>query len=311
MVNPRWFASSLLLCILWFIPAGAQQVYIRNQVFEGKVRTESGSLWVELEALQAALGFASVLEADGARVEGRLIRILRQGDVVFVPLAQAAAAVGAVVRENPPLGTVDVHLVVRPKSGLGLDIDIIEASKGLDSEEAQPDKVKGETVLTAGFSFVLPEEMQLSRDPRLVREFLLTHLPSLGSDVKLDALVFHKGDSKFQKGAAAFCWFESDVPKELEDEQLLIDVQLDFLHSLFESLKSEWTEPPKLMGASGQRFVMAMGVSRRPPHKGTAASMRIAPKRKRLYQVIATNIRPGDEASMLSFLRLLSTATTR
>lgn len=304
----RRMGVAIALCwVFGLCPAWAEQLFVRNQPFVGKVVRDSGTLWVELSALQNALGFSAELEADGARIQERLVRTLRHGGSVLVPLEQVAAAVGAVVREDPQFATIDVYLDVRPQSGLGLEVStgVGAAASGM------PPDVSLTTVETAAFRFSLPEEMQLTRDPRLIKGFVSQHLPTFGPEVRFDALVFFQKDPKFTRGAMALCWAPQALPQQTQNERALLTLELNLLEQFFAQAGSELLQAPRLLEGSGQRFVMAAGVSPRPPHPATAVSMRIDSKRKRLYQAVAANVAVDDEASSTAFHRLMSTLTTK
>lgn len=295
----------LALLLLLACPGLAQQVFIKNQPFEGKVVKEGGSLWVELRPLELALGFDSKMEAEGARINSRLVRTIKQGEMVLVSLPQAAAALGAAVRENPGFGTVDVYMAVKPNSGTaGLYVS--------NSAGSDPDRpVKGDKVETAAYAFVVPEGMQLTRDPRLIKSFLQAGGPPVKSDFKFDAMVFYKGDAKFEKGAAVFAWFNREVPKSLANESTLLSYQQDMATVVLDDMGVELVRPPEVMETEGQLFVLAAGVDRSPPHGGTLLLLRMDAKKKRIYQVLTANITQKEEGPTNDFLQLMSTVTTR
>ena len=304
---PRVARRHLALCLLIVslaVPATAQQVYIKNKPFAGQVVKESGGLWVDLKSLEQALDFEARLEAEGASINGRLVRTMRYREVVFVSLSQVAAAVGASVRENPEFGTVDVHMVVRPKSATaGLEVD---------PSLARPTSAPGEKIETAGFIFVVPQAMQVSRDPRLIKAFLEAGGPPIrNSDFKFDALVFYKGDAKFTKGAAVFSWFNREIPKGMESEQTLLAYQSDLATVLLDDMGVELVKAPEVVQSGDQRFLLAAGVERKPPHDGMLLLLRIDPKKKRFYQVITANITQAEEAPTSDFIEFLSTITTK
>lgn len=265
---------------------------------------EGGGLWVELRPLELALGFDSKLETDGARINGRLVRVVKQGEMVLVSLPQAAAALGAVLRENPDFGTVDVHMAVKTSAGTsGLEVT---------NDRGEPRRpVKGDAVETAAYAFVLPEGMQLTRDPRLIKSFLEAGGPPMRSALKFDAMVYYKGDSKFAKGAAVFAWFNREIPKEMSNESTLLSYQQDVATVLLDEMDVELVRAPEVLETDGQRFVLAAGVDRSPPYNGSLLLMRIDAKRKRIYQVITANITQSEEGPTDAFLQLMSTVTTK
>ncbi len=298
--------------LLWVLhaPLAAQQLYVRNQPFEGVVSREAGALWVDLAVLQRTLGFESTLETDGARVQGKLVRTRTESGIVLVSLSQVAAALGAVVREDPQFNTVDVHLAVKPKVGVGLEIGD-SSSVSVPGAEASAPLPPGEKVQTAAFNFVLPEGMLVTRDPRMIRSFLEDGAGPLDGDFKLDAMVYFKDDPKFKKGAAVFSWFLGDVPPGLEDERRLLAYQQQAVASILADMGVSLADMPQVVSTGGQRFVLGAGVSRRPPPKGLMALLRIDPKRKRYYQVLASDISQSEEKPTVAFMQLLSSVTTK
>jgi hypothetical protein len=294
-----------LLVLLCTIGASAQQVYIRNQPFEGRVVKDSGGLWVELRPLELILDFESKPEAGGARINGRLVRTIKQGEVTLISLAQAAAALGAVVREDPAFGTVDVHLAMKPTSGTaGLEVG---PTTGLSTPTST---VPGDRIETAGFKFILPEGMQVSRDPRLIKAFLSGGGPPIPGDFKFDAMVFHKGDQHFKKGAAVLTWANRALAQK-SGEQAQLSLQMDLTTVLMDDLGVEMVGTPEVVQTEGQRFVLGAGIDRAPPYHGVLLLLRIDPKRKRFYQVITGGIPQNDEQPTTDFMKFLSTVTTK
>jgi hypothetical protein len=302
-------SRQILVCLLLWVcglGASAQQVFVKNQPFDGRVIKDGAGLWVELRPLELLLDFQAEREAEGARINGRLVRTLQQGERTLVSLAQAAAALGAVVREDSALGTVDVHLAVRPTiTTSGLEVS--------PSDPAAPPhgQAEGERISTAAFAFSLPEDMQVSRDPRLIKAFLSSVGPPLKKDLRFDAMVFYKGDHDFKKGAAVFSWFSRELPPDLQSEQALLSFQVDTAVVLMDDLGVKLVNLPQVLTNDGQRFVVAAGLERRPPHLGMIMLLRIDPRRKRIYQVITSNISQADDKPTQDFLRLMSTVSTR
>lgn len=295
----------ILVVLACSLSVSAQQIYIRNQPFEGRVVKDSGGLWVELQPLEQALDFTAVVEAEGARINGRLVRTLSQGQVTLVSLAQASAALGAVVREDPAFGTVDVYLAMRPKSGTaGLETSPEETPAAEASGQVQK-------LETAGFALVLPEGMQVTRDPRLIKAFLEAAGPRLPDDFKLDAMVHYQGDQKFKNGAAVFSWVPRESPKGLSGEQALLSFQLELARAVMDQLGVELIGKPEVVQTEEQHFVLGAGIDRAPPHHGMLTLLRFDPRRKRFYQVFACNIPQNEDKPTADFMRLLSTVTTR
>lgn len=301
---PSLRARLVLWLLVWLpLAASAQQVFVKNQPFEGRVVRDAAGLWVELRPLELVLDFESQPEAEGARINGRLVRTIRQGETTLVSLAQAASALGAVVREDPALGTIDVHLAVRPASGTA-GLEVGATSTG-------PPPAAGERIATAAFEFSLPEGMQVSRDPRLIKAFLAGDGPAIETSFKFDAMVFYKGDPHFKKGAAVFSWLQREAPKGLANEHALLAYQLDLATVLLDEMGVELVNLPEVITNQGQRFVVGAGIGRRPPHHGMIILLRIDPKRKRFYQVLTTNIPQTDEQPTTDFLQFMATVTTR
>ncbi len=308
----RLTLTALLLCFTLF-PVWGQQVYVKNQPFSGAVFKDVTGLWIELAPLQWALNFEAKVDAEGARVGERLVRTQKQGDKLFVPLAQIASALGAVVKENPEFQTVDVHLAVRPKSGAGLDIkpsDLKDPGQKEKIPQARP--VEGQSVSTAAYSFTLPTGMKITRDPRLIKTALAGKKSnSMSSDLKLDALASFEGDTNYMRGAAVFTWFEFEVPKEHSNETSLLSLSASLAGELLERAGCQLIAKPRVVTTRGQQLILAAGVSVLPPHNGTMLLMRIDPKRKRSYLVIANDIPDSDQSAAETLVDMLSTVTTR
>lgn len=303
----------LVWLLLGFVcsPVLGQQIFIKNQPFSGAAFKDSTGLWVELTPLEWALNFEAKLEAEGARVGDRLVRTQKQGEKTFVPLTQIASALGAVVKENPEFQTVDVHLAVRPKSGLGLDIkpsDLKEPSE--KSSKARP--VEGQPVSTAAYSFTLPTGMKMTRDPRLIKTALAgKKADAMSTDLKFDALATFEGDNNLRRGGVVFTWFEFEVPKEHSNERDTLALSGAMAQQLLQRAGCQLIAEPKIVETRGQSLVLAAGVTVYPPHNGMMVLTRLDPKRKRAYLVIANDIPDSDGPAAEKMVDMLSTVTTR
>ncbi len=301
-----------LLMFLLLEPVWGQQVYIKNQPFSGAVFKDSTGLWVELAPLQWALNFESKLEPEGARVGEKLVRTLKQGDKIMVPLTQIASAIGAVVKENPEFQTVDIHLAVRPKVGAGLDIKPADLSGGDRTKPDQERVVEGQPVSTAAYGFTLPTGMKMTRDPRLIKTALMgKESKSWDSDIKVDAMVSFENDPLFKRGSAVFTWLSFNVPKEISNESDLLDISANLALDFLGRFGCQPVSKPRVMRTKGQSLVLAAGVELAPPNNVTMLLVRIDPKRKRTYLAVARDLSPNDDTSAEKFVDMLSTVTTR
>lgn len=292
----------VLIFLSFFLSVQAQEVWLRNRPFEGKVLKDSGQIWLEVEPFGKALGFGYELKEDGVAINGKLVRSLTQGTKVFVPLSQSAAVLGAVVKENPEFGTVDVHLDVKSSQGAGLDVDLAALS-----ENTKP--VVGQIIKTAAFEFTVPDTMQITRDPRMIKKTLEIDPTKKGSE-KVDALMFFKGDSRNERGAAIFAWEDFEAPTK--DEQTLLSVQRQVLLDTFFRVGVDPVDavPPYLTNGS-QSFALLTGLMAVPPHDGVLMLTRIDSKKNRLYKVTVLGIPSDDEPAINAFTSLLKTITTR
>lgn len=302
----------LLLFAVLFSPVWGQQVYVKNRPFSGAVFKDSTGLWVELAPLQRALNFESELEPEGARVGEKLVRTLKQGDKVMVPLNQIASAIGAVVKENPEFQTVDVHLAVRPKVGAGLDIKPSDISGGERTEPAQERVVEGQPVSTAAYGFTLPNGMKMTRDPRLIKSALTKkEWQSWGSDLKFDAMVSFENDPRFKRGSAFFTWMSREVPKEVSAESDILEISGNLALNFLRLFGCRPVSQPRVLQTKGQKLILTAGVEMAPPHSVTMLLLRIDPKRKRTYFAAVHDLSPDDDQSAEKFVDMFSTVTTR
>lgn len=302
--------SLLVVLLSWLLTgaAAAQQVFVRNQPFDGKVIQQAGLLWVELPVLQRTLGFVAQVEGEGVRIEGRLVRAMELGGVRLVPLAQAAAAVGAVVREDPSVGTVDVYRTPRGHWGLGHHVDPSELAASASGGAPDTGEPRQET---ASFSLSLPPGMSLSRDPRLMRAFLEGARRSVPSDARLEGLVFTTGDLKFSQGAAVLLWWPREAARSPENEESLWAYQVARLQEWLRSTDLELVRRPERWESQGQRYLLAAGVGRRPPHHGCLVLSRVDAKRGRHYQVLVANLPTDSEKPTYDFMNVLSSIKIR
>lgn len=307
-----WRLTLFFLFALALSPAWGQQVYVKNQPFSGAVFKDSTGLWVELAPLQWALNFDSELEPEGARVREKLVRTLKQGDKIMVPLNQIASAIGAVVKENPEFQTVDIHLAVRPKVGVGLDIKPADLSGGERTKPEQERVVEGQPVSTAAYAFTLPTGMKMTRDPRLIKTALMgKDSKSWDEDLKVDAMISFENDPGFKRGSAVFTWLSQDIPKEVSNESDILDISASLALDFLRRFGCQPVSQPRVMRTKGQDLVLAAGVEMAPPHNVTMLLLRIDPKRKRTYLAVARDVSPNDDTSSEKFVDMFSTVTTR
>ncbi len=297
--NTQILGCFLLLSL--FVSTQAQEVWLRNRPFEGKVLKDSGQIWLELEPFGKALGFAYDLKEDGVSIDGKLVRSMTQGTKVFVPLTQTAAALGAVVKENPDLGTVDVHLDVKSSQGLGLDVELATLSQDSGS-------IIGQVVKTAAFEFTVPETMQITRDPRLIKKTLDIGGSKSGSE-KIDAMMYLKGDSRNERGVAVFAWEDFDPPTK--DEKALLSVQRQVLFDTFYRVGIEAVETAPYLTNKDQTFALLTGLTAVPPHHGVIMMTRVDVKKKRLYKVTVLGIPSADGPAAEAFTSMLKTVNSR
>lgn len=117
---------SLNLCAF-----AANEIYVKNRPFKGSVSTYEGQLWVELPAFAKAIGANLVSNPQGGHalslealdpsaandvqpntvmVAGTLLPSRLNGEIVEVPLQEAAKLLNAKVVNNKALGTIDVNV---------------------------------------------------------------------------------------------------------------------------------------------------------------------------------------------------------
>lgn len=290
----------LLLCLN--SPLLAQQIFIKNQPFAGGAFREGGTIWVELAPTENALNFKVVVEKDGIKLSGQLLRTKTKGERIYLSLSQVAALCKATIRENSSLGIIDVYQGLKDVQDDGLDFDPAQEIKTSNSNE----------IKTAAFSFTVPEDMQCSRDPRIIKTFLgLGQSASTTSKITYDALVSYKSDSSYSKGAAVLSWSSNTIPKALNGETAIASYLHEVLLGYISELNLTSITGPEPFNNQGQGFLIASGQSMNPPYFLSMIVLRIDPAKKRFYTVLCGNLPANDQDIAIGFAKLLKSVQTR
>lgn len=282
--------------------ARALDVFIKNQPFEGKVLKEASTLWLELTPLEKALGFQAVVHDEGAEINGKLVRTLKQGNTLLISLPQVAALLSLAVRDNPSLGTVDVYTSL-PNHGAG-DLTSIDVQTSSPANAETP-------ILTAAYRFTIPKSLKVTRNPQVLDAYSPQKAASQALATHQDALVFHDNDRQFQRGAALFSWASDDIPAAMKDPTALLRYQQELSERLMIARRLTPITSPEIVDNDGQAFVLSTGLSTEGSATITLILLRIDPKKKRLFSIVCRGIPKDDHQALENFVKLLSQVTTR
>lgn len=286
-----------LLLVLCSVPATAEEIWIKNRVFSGKVVKDGGQTWMELEPFGKALGVNVKVEGENVSVNGSLVRSMKQGETYFVSLEQVAGVVGAVVRENKQLGTLDVHMGLKEKGPGAIE----ETPTGSDAAPGA-----GKVIKTAAYVLTMPATMQVSRDAKMIKSFT----EGMPPEARFDGIFFHKNDLKFLKGLAGLGWMTSEAYKAVKTDDEVLSYQASVAIGVLQGLGAIPSAPPQLVETGGQRFSLLEGDASSPPFFHVQVLARSDLKARRDYFVLA--ISPaGDQAAAESFTSILTTLTTK
>lgn len=109
MFRFRYLGLVLLLLGGMLTPLQAEEVWVRNKLFKGRVTGSGSAIAVELRAFAKAMKIDIDVQ-DGRVVFGEAsIAVKESGGVEMVSLHEFSAASGLKVKANPSLGTIDVY----------------------------------------------------------------------------------------------------------------------------------------------------------------------------------------------------------
>lgn len=176
----------LVLCFL--LPAAAEQLWVRNQLFTGAVQGSGPEMMVELGPFAQATDLKFEDKGDSIMVGGFPIPVELVGSKRMVPLRDVVDAAGLRLNRNLALGTVDVRTADSGMGSSGSWEDLPSA----DNEKSSSSKTVLEGPL---FKVVIPGHFMVLTDPQFLKEGDKDHV--LARDL-------NGGDAQAQGLKAAF-----------------------------------------------------------------------------------------------------------
>lgn len=302
--------SILAFLLLLTINAIAQEVWIANRLFPGQVIKDGGQIWVELVPFAQALQVSSAIDGTNATIDGQPLPSQVKGGAVLVPLKEAAAITGAIIRDNKSMGIIDVFKGIKEQD-----------PSALAATASDPSTSEANTIKTAAFTLTLPEGMQMSRDAKTLQSFGFKATQSSGqfnkkyggdgnsTAITFDGILFHKGDTKYKRGfgAVAFTPLAPNTKKSLSPSQIpaALNLGLQLVAQEFGMIPSGPIHE-QLIG--GQSFSMLDGLI---PSKGLQMTMlmRIDLNTNRQYLLMSMvpGVSPNDAADFMNIFESIQT----
>lgn len=159
--------KSLLLCIILLAlqqVAPADQVWVKNQPFQGIVRGSGTGIQVELRTILKTLELQAEDQGDTVVVGGFPIPVEDINGVRMVLLRDLVDAAGLRMHSNPDLGTIDVRAA---RAGEGSRGDWA----GQSATQGSSESVKGTKTLLDGdfFRLTVPANLEVLANPRYLK----------------------------------------------------------------------------------------------------------------------------------------------
>ncbi len=160
--------KTLLLCIILLAlqqVAPADQVWVKNQPFQGVVRGSGTSILVELRSILKTLEIQADDQGDTIVVGGFPIPVEDINGIRMVLLRDLVDAAGLKMHSHPELGTIDVRAA---KAGEGSRGDW---SGQASTTQAGSEDVKGTKTLLDGdfFRLTIPANLEVLANPRYLK----------------------------------------------------------------------------------------------------------------------------------------------
>lgn len=159
----RSLIAFLLLLLALSSQSAAEQLWVRNQPFQGEVRGTGSNMLVEAQLFLKLLQIDAKDQGDVMIIGGFPIPVEQSGTIRMIPLRDVVDAAGLSIMKNEALGTVDVRLA---KSGL--DHHAVwrtnEVASTPSSEKGEKTKLEGET-----FRLSVPSHLTVLSDPAYLK----------------------------------------------------------------------------------------------------------------------------------------------
>ncbi|MGE0493350.1 MAG: hypothetical protein AB7S38_29350 [Vulcanimicrobiota bacterium] len=112
--HSRWTAVLMLALLLLTIPAGAEELFVRNRPYKGEVRGGGTSAQVRIDELAAALELELEHQNGVYSYQGTTLTTETIGEFAYIRLSDLKP-LGVKVVPNPDLGTIDVYVAQADK----------------------------------------------------------------------------------------------------------------------------------------------------------------------------------------------------
>ncbi len=228
----------ILLTLALMAPGLGQEVFIRNQEFQGEIVSSGSGFLVNLDTLARALELELQGDSQGYVVgegEAQPGTVLVQGQRIslspgqfgpLVPLADFCRAVGAELKRNQALGTVDVYLTDYNESAVGN----VWLGELFVDDEAQDDVSASEAGSFAdpelGYELTFPKSVKLVTAPDRLRVPSIELRDGEGTvhsgDLRCELLLVPKNPA-IKQALGTLLTIELDVVADLAIETSLVD----------------------------------------------------------------------------------------
>lgn len=247
--------GGMLLCLACGL--GAEELWIRNQLFKGTVQGSGNALMVELEPFAKELNIEFEDQGHTIVVSGFPIAIEQMGSRRLVSLRDIVDAAGLRLTRNSELGTIDVR---GADSGMGASGDW----QSYDSESSNLDK-PGEgrlkTVLEGPlFKVTVPNQLRVITEQEFFKEGdkerVSVRPPQNEQPPETQGLrtafVATTKDG-FAKNSMSLS-FVTDIPGDLSADTE--KPMLEFTYQTVRSPRAKITQSSQSVGLAGQKFRM-------------------------------------------------------
>lgn len=161
MASSKFVPLALFCWLLLVGSAPAEELWVRNKPFAGRVEGRGTSMKVELRPLLEALKLQPIIEGDFLLFGDFRVPIEQSGGTEMVLLREFAVGAGLKVKANPSLGTVDVYSEAAGAGDQGDWSSVAEAASKAGGS--------GNSVQSTDYTLKVPPQMQLINDPQAMQ----------------------------------------------------------------------------------------------------------------------------------------------